>query len=342
MEKLPNLGVIGNASEEEKEEFVKRRTRIFTNQLESEGLPPEKKRVVEEANFPKSPEQISILNFINEATSRLMVELGVEPFDVPPENFYILPDAELKELTDSKTGAYEGASQAVGITYHLRSSLFRFAYVSYHEMLHFKARQVSEIYKNGDKIKDQGFRHGVRAYSTSKKNAEDNRHAHFVALDEAIVGRQEKLFLSHLIDLPELAEEKKRQNTEQYKLSRKEIAEKEKIPEDEIYWIDPLDNKKWNGCGYYYPRRVLEYVCEEIAKEFSDKYEDKEAVFREFLKANFDGNLLAIGRLVEKTFGEGSFRDLGDMKTEGGQTANLVLEKFGRMRRKILAKRNKN
>jgi hypothetical protein len=342
MEKLPNLDVIGNASEEEKWKFVKRRTHIFTNQLESEGLSPEKKRSVEEANFPKSPEQISILNFINEETNKLMVELGIEPFDVPPENFYILPDTNLKELTDSKTGAYEDESQAVGLTYHLRSSLFRFAYVSYHEMLHFKARQVSEVYKNENKVKNQTYRHGVRAYSTSKKDAEGNWHAHFVGLDEAIVGRQEKLFLSCLLDLPELAEEKVRQNTEEYKLARRKIAEEEKLPEDEINWIDPLDNKKWNGCGYYYLRRVLEYVCEEIAKEFSDMYEDKEAVFREFLKANFNGNLLTIGRLIEKTFGEGSFRDLGDIKTEGGQTANLILEKLGKMRRKILSERNKN
>ncbi len=342
MEKLPNLGVVGDASDEEKEKFLKRQRDIFINQLEFEELSPEVKETIEKANFPKSPEQISILNFINEETNRLMVELDIEPFDVPPKNFYILPDAELKELTDSKSAAYGSANQAVVMTYRLRTSLLRFALVSYHEMIHFKAKQISEVYKNEDKIKDQYFRQGVRAYSTRKKDEEDNRHDHFTGLGEAIVGKQEKLFLSRLLDLPELAQEKARQNTEQYKLVRKEIAEKEKLPEDEIYWIDPLDNKNWNSFGYYYLRRVLEYVCEEIIKEFSDKYEDKEAVFREFLKANFDGNLLTIGRLVEKTFGEGSFRDLGDMKAEGNQTANLVLEKLRKMRRKILAKRNIN
>ena len=76
---------------------------------------------------------------------------------------------------------------------------------------------------------------------------------------------------------------------------------------------------------------MLEYVCSEIQKQFPDKYQSIEEVFKEFLKANFTGQLLGIARLVEQTFGEGSFRLLGNM-TEDKSSAVLYLDSLRKAR----------
>jgi len=51
------------------------------------------------------------------------------------------------------------------------------------------------------------------------------------------------------------------------------------------------------------------------------------------LKTHFTGRLLPVARLVEGTFGEGSFRLLGNMTTEK-QSGILHLESFKKLRAK--------
>ena len=72
----------------------------------------------------------------------------------------------------------------------------------------------------------------------------------------------------------------------------------------------------WESVSYFSQRQVLEYVCGEIQKEFPNQYDNADDVFKEFLKSHFNGRLLPVARLVEKTFGEGSFRLLGNMGTD--------------------------
>ena len=83
---------------------------------------------------------------------------------------------------------------------------------------------------------------------------------------------------------------------------------------------------------------MLEYVCDEISKElFGDKYFSKEDVLKEFLSANFSGNLIPIARLMKQTFGENGLRVLGMMTTKNDTSAtDNVLELLKKMRRELL------
>jgi len=60
-------------------------------------------------------------------------------------------------------------------------------------------------------------------------------------------------------------------------------------------------------------------------------------VYKVFLKAHFTGRLLPIGRLIEKTFGEGSFRLLGNMDTDD-ESGALHLESLEKARRRQIRK----
>ena len=54
-------------------------------------------------------------------------------------------------------------------------------------------------------------------------------------------------------------------------------------------------------------------------------------VFQEFSNAQFNGRLMTIARLVEGTFGKGSFRILGNMDTDSN-SATLCLETLKKLR----------
>ncbi len=343
MENLPKFEVVGAVPEDEKEKFKVCKMNTFLKQEDAEIATERERREIKQTEYAKTPEQIAILEFINNETNRLMLECGVEPFDIPIKNYHILPKKELKKYFDSETGGYEGRASAIGLSSELRSDLLRFAVVAFHEALHMKSREVWELYKNKEeKIKEQRYRGGVRATSPHKKDEASRPVTHFSGLDEGIVAWQEKISFLKLLDLPELAEEKKRRESEENTKIRQKIAKERKRPEDEIFWVDPLDEKNWTGVGYNKQREVLEYVCCEILKEFGDKYKAKEDVFKEFLKANFDGNLISIARLMKETFGDMGLRILGMMKTDNEKGGvNNVLETLMKIRRNILKDKNK-
>lgn len=340
MENLPKFEVIGNVPEEEKDKFKNLRKDVFIKQEDSEVATEKEKEVIRKAEYDKTPEQVAILEFINNETSRLMRECGVEPFDIPSRNYHILPETVMKKVFSSEIGAYIDNAMAIGLSSDLRTSLLRFAVVAFHESLHMKSRQIYELYteKNG-KISNQRYRGGVRATSPYAKDNHDRPVTHFSGLDEAIVAWQEKLSFLTLLEAPVLFEEKEKYESERNIKLRQKIAKDRDIPEDEIFWIDDVDEFRWSGVGYRMQRKVLEYVCEEIVKEFNENYSTKEDVFKEFLKANFDGNLIPIARLMKKTFGDNGLRVLGMMKTDNKNgSLNNVLEMLRKMRRDILNK----
>lgn len=75
-------------------------------------------------------------------------------------------------------------------------------------------------------------------------------------------------------------------------------------------WIDPITSEAFEY-SYLKHRQLLDYLCGEIQSQFPETYPNTEAVFEEFVKANFNGRFLTIGRIMEQTFGKGTFRLLG-------------------------------
>jgi hypothetical protein len=160
-------------------------------------------------------------------------------------------------------------------------------------------------------------------------------HEHFAGLHEGIVAETEKKLLGRLIDCPELATEKEWLLSDEGKELRKKIATEKEIPDDDIVWVGKNGEDDWEAVYYPQQRSVLRYVCDEIQKEFSDEYQNSEEVYKVFLRAHFTGQLLPLARLVEKTFGEGSFRLLGNMETSN-KSGVLHLESLKKARARQL------
>ena len=54
-------------------------------------------------------------------------------------------------------------------------------------------------------------------------------------------------------------------------------------------------------------------MIDKILEKNPDKFQDKEEVFEVFAKGMITGNILPVGRLVERTFGKGTLRKIGEL-----------------------------
>ena len=64
---------------------------------------------------------------------------------------------------------------------------------------------------------------------------------------------------------------------------------------------------------YKSERRILNTLIDKILEKNPDKFQDKEEVFEVFAKGMITGNILPVGRLVERTFGKGTLRKIGEL-----------------------------
>jgi len=336
MSKGFEIKAIGGASEEAKESIKRDIERALFDHFDS--LSPKEQAMLFRYERPKSEKELVIIQLADQETSRLMREAGREPYSVPFENFHIVPPKPYKELFANDTVAASFCVQQ-GIIFNdaqFRDNPLYFGISAFHELLHLKGHLSVQVEEEKDTLKVRGslYRHGVTAYSSQQANRKNQFHFHFSGLHEAIVSEAEKEFFPKLLNLPELALEKRRLASEKAKALKKKIATQNGIPEEDIIWVDE-EGRDYETFSYPAHRRTLKYVCEEIQKQYPDKFKTSNEVYKLFLNAHFTGQLLPIARLMEKTFGENSFRLLGNMGTSN-ESAILHLESLQKARSRYL------
>lgn len=334
MEKGPETRIIGNASPKTKEQVKKEITEALFNHFES--LSPQEQEQLRKFEYPKSEKELAVINFANKETALLMQEAGIEPYDVPAGNYHIIP-SELYRKIVGNDGNATTLMRKQGIFFDaqsFRDNPVNFGAVALHETLHLKAHFSMEVQEEGDTINTTRYREGLMIHSLQNSNlGKYHYHCHFAGLNEGIVAESEKRLLMKLLDLPELAEEKEWLTSDEAKKIKEELVEKKEIPEEDIIWVGKKGEDDWKVVSYNQQRNVLNYVCTEIQKQFPDQYQSADDVYKTFLNANFTGRLLILAGIVEKTFGEGSFRLLGNMDTERPD-ATLHLESLKNARRR--------
>jgi hypothetical protein len=338
MEKGREIRIVGNAEEEQKEAVRKQYIDKLTDHLST--LSEEDMRTVRLSEYPKTEQQMEAIKIINEQTSELMRRIGVAPFDIPQVNYHLIPEAKFKGMGRIGNAYADYDRQAVIFNAEFYNyPLLRFATFAFHETMHLKAHLALEVSKGNEKNKESHFRHGVSVLSSRKSGDFDSRHSHLGGLHEAIVSKQQIRSFDELLDLPIFSQEKEWLRSDEAEDIRKELAAKKDIPEEEVYWFSK-DGKEYSTFTYREHRRTLDYVCREIVTEFPHRFKDEQAVFQEFLKAHFSGRLLDIARLVDGTFGDGSFRLLGMMRGDDDSPV-ATLEALHGNRRRFLKDKEK-
>jgi hypothetical protein len=155
----------------------------------------------------------------------------------------------------------------------------------------------------------------------------------FLGLNEAVVSEIEKRYFPQLISGNEfLAEEYQWLTSEKARKYKKRIAESEGLPADEIMWVSK-DGKHLGCFPYYEQRRVLNYIVDCLDEDNVEQFNSRDEIMKLFFKSHFDGRLLSIAGLIEKSFGEEAFRVIG-MMDERENSARLVMDYLMKRRRK--------
>ncbi len=296
----------------------------------------EERELFEKNELPKTERELALIDFANNETNKLLSEVDRKPYSVPPENYHLVSPELFRKIVDIRGSTAATFFSRQGILFNAeysRANPLNFGTSAFHETLHLKGRTSFELEEENGLLRKTPYRTGVSVIASQKIGFHGTPHEHFEGLHEAIVSAQEKKSFPNLLNLPELAEEKKWLLSEEAKEIKSRIAEQKGLSKDEITWVGK-EGEDWETFPFFAQRQTLNYVCSEIQKQFPENHQDTEEVFKEFLKAHFTGRLLPIGRLVEKTFGKGSFRLLGNMTPEK-ESAVLHLESLRKARARV-------
>lgn len=337
------FNIIGKISEEDKkkieddlnERFFKNRRFIF-DYLDYEYLKQFLKN-----EFPKTEEEIKIIELANKLTSDLIRQFKIEPNDIPIENVHIVSNILFNKIEseskEERSAITFPTFQNIVIDKNKYKFPLKFFFIVCHEFLHLKSYSSFFAFKENEKLDFVLSRIGINIFNVGGKNF---FHNHFKGLYEAIIEETvKKIFYENNVSEHPIFKEYKEKisSIENFEEKRQYIAKIFNIDPSDIYFLEKKGDKIiFNSFSYSLSRKFLNYLIDKIFEEFKDKYKDKKDIFNEFLKAVFKGNILNIARLVEKTFGKGSFRILGNMI--GEEDAINYLETFKELRRLKLAK----
>jgi len=62
--------------------------------------------------------------------------------------------------------------------------------------------------------------------------------------------------------------------------------------------------------------RLLDVLSNKLFEKNQDKFQSESEVKEIFRKSRFTGDLLELGRLIDKTFGKGTFRKIGEINDD--------------------------
>lgn len=190
MRERQSIDIIGDASQESRDEVQEHyRSLLYRH---SESLPQELKERILQNERPLTEQEKMIINTINEDTDAVMAEIGVEPWDIPAENFHILNKDTYNELAEHKGDAVTkfGDQTVLFNEELLHENPVIFGSLAFHEVLHMKAYRSVEVGEKEDIV--FASRNGVEVGGRLHHYVRGMGHDHFSGLGEALISHQQK------------------------------------------------------------------------------------------------------------------------------------------------------
>lgn len=259
-----------------REEIMKRIGETFEYQLFRGSWKKEVSRWGSMKEREKTPEELEIISIVNDATNQILEKYDLEKFDIPPENIHVMKRSialKIYEFLSLSKRQGDFSQSSEAGEIIDPASKMELAKAALHEVIHFKS--YNAIQKEMDEKGWLGpYRVGLEVHSRDGKNV------YFKSLNEAVTEELTVRTLPQIVEKPVLQDEK---------------------------------NKINSYPSYEKEREYLNDLIDVILKENKDKFKDRDEVFEIFSKAMMTGNILPLGRLVEKTLGKGSFRRIGKL-----------------------------
>src|SRR6185369_6206412 len=105
----------------------------------TDSLSEEERKEFEKFERPKTERQMELLGFANAESSRLMREAGLDPYDVPLENFHILPVELYRKMQPRDGSAAATIQHKQEIIFNgnfFDENIVKFGSTAFHELLH--------------------------------------------------------------------------------------------------------------------------------------------------------------------------------------------------------------
>lgn len=233
--------------------------------------------LAEEFEIEKTPKDMEIIGFAEGAVKEYLQQYGrKKDLEIPTKNIHLYEDGGVEKLTKGKLmeGAHSALSNAIAID--RKKSDVDFALRIFHELVHAKSYKALQITKER---KPEAYRTGFSITSR------DGEIIYFRSIEEALAGfLTERFYKEHIIGS---------------EMFREEVARLEKEEREPDF-------------GREEERKTLNELIESIWSLNKEKFKDKREIADLFLEAQVTGKLLKVARLIEGTFGKGSFRKLGE------------------------------
>lgn len=323
---------------------MKKKISEYFGEKHLEDIPEKSKGELKRQEYIKTPEELELIGCANKKTNEFMKQAGLNPYDVPDKNLHVVPPKLYQEIHGSGINSSSAATikreqMAIFNADYCRTNPVLFGDDVFHEMMHLKNHFAIEVQK-GKEEKAFEFRGSLNMQSAEKTDAKTGgSHEHFGGLEEAAIVFQEKKYFKEMLNLPILKKEKEWLESAEAAELKTKLAEEKKVPAENILWINK--EKDYSLLAYPIHYKIMDFLSSEIQKQFSEKYATPDDAALEFTTSSFNGHVLGLAKLVEKTFGKGSFEVLG-MMTPEANSAIQMLEYLRRARARQLKKKSKD
>jgi len=307
--------VVGKMTENERNEIAR-------NIITSEYLDSEKLLMDFGTERKHTPGEIQAIEEVNKYTNDIRKKYKLGNINWPDKNVFITEKIDSGRMHG---GLFDPLLQKIYFRDH-DSLLTNLRYIC-HEMIHAKSYCAMQLTQKKRTVKT--YRSGLNVF-TRNTDSDDEKSRYFESLDEAVTEELTKRYMDEQLrnNNPLYANEVNVTYDiikEEQDFSRDEAKNHDdvkmwgRIGEGEIYMLTrgggdkPKQQINYHRYGYSNERKMLLSLCEKIANDDADNFNDKEAVFEMFVKAKFTGNILPLGRTIDGLYGKGTFRKIGEM-----------------------------
>lgn len=307
--------VVGDISQSEKERFLRDKGERFDDQVFDDLKGKERE---------KTSEELQIISLANEATNEVRRRYGLENFNIPPDNIHVV--SEEKWPKEKSTAYFNSMLQGVA----MREKLSNLAFMKsvFHEMLHFKSYNAAQFTTGKDPEFDE-YRLGLAVHTR------DGKRSYLVNLNEAVTEEITKRFIKKLLNHSLFADEIDKTRDVMTQHSHATTDSGESLFDEDTFYAEVQSRKSWRESvdrligrkifgssateistetfTYRSERKILNTLIEKILEKDRGAFRDREEVFDVFAKGMMTGNILPVGRLIERTFGSGTLRRIGEL-----------------------------
>lgn len=305
------------------------------------------KERINKISRPKTPEEKHLHQRADQISNTILEKYNVDPFTIPGENIILVKRGKWPEEAGKDAGGlYNPEAQLIAL--EETPVKMEMARNMLHEQLHFKSynamQGITADSQEGDKtyLFIDDYRIGLTI------NSRDGKNSYFLNLNEAITEELVKRSSEELFDDSVFADEKEQFKTMQRANEHmKESSEYDAVMDiiddpDTIYanlfsadseigrTLAPEGegDQVFHSVKFAYPkqRAALNVLIQKIYTQNSDDFKGEDAVFDEFAKAALSGRLLPLARLIDNTFGSGTFRKIGEADPKINKLANVIDE----------------